>query len=1855
MTTTSRTAPGRRADQAPRRSVVGWLAPATVLALLAGLIGLAPSASAEEGPAGAPDRFTVLSKVHTDAVSTFLKDGQFSLGTRADTPDPGTEYDPAKVWFHVDDASKLTVPATGYDFIAPAGTEVWIAPESNPGGQQLWPGFSTEGVPNDAIAGNTTTFTLTDVRGPEGGSVEVYTGNGATDAHRRWSSDEDHKTFTLGRTHSHANWAFTRAGTYELDVRAQVTLGGSPAFDTATYTFVVGPLPERVATTTSLEVSDESVTQGSELTLSAEVTPAAVAGAVEFRRGGTVLGHDPVENGRAELAVSDLPTGTHQITAAFVPAIANLATGSTSDAVAVTVTDGTGTPFSLTGVGTSYDPGETLQARVAGATLGEGQEIQWRMRPAGTTYAGTVLSRFVPETDNDDARAGRLDLVMQASYDGYQLQAALVQGDQTIATTAWSSTISVADSVEPLSLGYSGPTPFRPGDVATLPVTGRQLGDGETLRVVTRPALGHFNLWNPVGPGFEALDGRTFAFEPSSTSIAPLALQVVADGVVVAQSEPLVVEIASYEFFFEGMQPLYRAGQTFDATMRVTPELGDRVTYTWAMYDDYENPMKIASGEAGRTFAMPVTSAMDGKRMFIQANVRYPSGNQTLLGGAYPHLTVTDQQGQLFQFSSLSDHYHQGSPVNLQLTADPGLVEGDLVGWEWRWPGTGWEALPGAEGLTHRFTAEQAMEGVQVRAALTFADSETEPMVAGPVTIHVDDHGTPAVQVPAVAGRTEYAEGDSLALSLELPEEGPTVLAHHRWERRTAGSGTWAVVPDQSGDQLTTPVVAADDGASYRVSILKPNGQVAYGPSPAVTISVESETSGRQFAVVPLEAHYHSGEEISLSAVTDPALTKNDFLQWEWSFPGSEEWSYLPQCCVPAQVLVAEQGLDGAQLRATLYDADGVHVSEPVTIHVDDHGGEAAQVPSVGGLTSYVEGETLALTRELPDDVTTVLPDHRWERRAAGAGPDAWEVVEGETGDELTVAATLADDGASYRVSVATPAGAVAYGPSEAVTVSVSPETATELGLAGVEDSYEVGDVLRARVVGRAATAGQTWRFFIRTVGSTGAGSTFYGDGYSHGDDEYAAWDAGRVRQTLDAGFAGYEVRARLREGGVYVAQTEWVAIDVNTTEAPLSMTFPEGPHHGSDEIAISFTGEPAAGDSVRLVYRAPGGLWSDAYFQTVEGGVLRYLEPYPSGTPTEYALQVERDGVAVSISAPVTRTVNEREVMVQGVQGVYRVGQTLSASATVYPALEGVTYSWHVQDTSGRSVLLKEGMGEDALSIELPMTADLDGARLSFQATLEHPRHGTIYPASWSSELRVSTAAPDEQLLFFKSLSGHYHQGYDIDLEIVADPALGADDTITWEWKWPGEGQEWIPFQGPSGPTHRLIAEQALADVQVRATVDFADEGEETMTAEVTIHHDDHGGVARQQPTIEGDLTVAAGETATLTRVLPANGSTVLTEHRWERKVGDGDWTVVAGETGSELSFRAAAADDGARYRVSILKPNGEVAYGPSPVVTLAVSPGAGPGPGEPGPDPEPGAPDTEPVPDDQLTEPNAGGVEVPGEQESFAPGDRVPATVGREYAGQWVSGWLHSNPAWLGWVLVDESGRVQVDLPEDAPAGAHKLVFKDTAGALIGWTELTVEPESVDPVPAATTVTAPDVRGVYGKPLELEIAVAPAASGVVSVELPGTTEQLMSELAGGRAVVKMPAGALAPGAWELPVAYAGVPGEFEASTGSVSVRVAKADPRVKVRPMQRRVEAGGTAVLRVAVSGAGVDPTGEVRVRIGRLVETVELNANGRKVVRIAVPPKARPGLRTVRVVYAGDEYVAAERVSRVVRIIR
>ncbi|GAA3457917.1 Ig-like domain-containing protein [Dactylosporangium matsuzakiense] len=96
-------------------------------------------------------------------------------------------------------------------------------------------------------------------------------------------------------------------------------------------------------TTTTLAPASQTVAPGTNVTLTATVSPAAATGTVEFKEGGTTLLTTPAGSGTFTYSTTALTNGSHSITATFHSANTAAYKDSTSSAATVTVASDTST------------------------------------------------------------------------------------------------------------------------------------------------------------------------------------------------------------------------------------------------------------------------------------------------------------------------------------------------------------------------------------------------------------------------------------------------------------------------------------------------------------------------------------------------------------------------------------------------------------------------------------------------------------------------------------------------------------------------------------------------------------------------------------------------------------------------------------------------------------------------------------------------------------------------------------------------------------------------------------------------------------------------------------------------------------------------------------------------------------------------------------------------------------------------------------------------------------------------------------------------------------------------------------------------------------------------------------------------------------------------------------------------------------------------------------------------------------------------------------------------------------------------------------------------------------------------
>jgi surface-anchored protein len=184
----------------------------------------------------------VISQGHIDAVDVHYEDGGLELHVHDESVDPPVERDPADVVLRVLPGAETTVPDDpAYRFLGTAGAPVWILPQAEDPAL-LWPGLSTEELTAGTFTGDKVTLTLRWVRGP--GALSMFTTDAVgapTVLANSGDGTPDRLALTTGG-HQHANWGFTRAGTYRATFQASATLvdGTRVTSDPAVYTFQVG-------------------------------------------------------------------------------------------------------------------------------------------------------------------------------------------------------------------------------------------------------------------------------------------------------------------------------------------------------------------------------------------------------------------------------------------------------------------------------------------------------------------------------------------------------------------------------------------------------------------------------------------------------------------------------------------------------------------------------------------------------------------------------------------------------------------------------------------------------------------------------------------------------------------------------------------------------------------------------------------------------------------------------------------------------------------------------------------------------------------------------------------------------------------------------------------------------------------------------------------------------------------------------------------------------------------------------------------------------------------------------------------------------------------------------------------------------------------------------------------------------------------------------------------------------------------------------------------------------------------------------------------------------------------------------
>ncbi|WP_233527424.1 choice-of-anchor M domain-containing protein [Micromonospora craniellae] len=804
---------------------------------------------------------------HADAIATFLgnpdfNDGAFALESKYDTSEQtGIPITAENAWFVVDDGLKQNVPA-GYEFIGEVGTSIWLAPEVR-SGESLWPGFSTESVPNNAIDGNTTKLTLVDVDGPEGANFELWASSSNLGApiDRLWSaSDEDFKSWTLGRVHKHASWAFTKAGRYDLTVEAEVAIDGQKVTDTAVYTFFVGDdsLPAAQETQTSTARSDTTAAVlGEPVQFSASVLPRTAQGWVEFvdTTGGeeTVLGHAEIDNGDASMTVSSLELGTRDVIARFVPEVVNYFTPSTASApLRVTVTaEAGGDELGIYPNKQVYEPGDEIVLEVRGMPLQGRETIWWRMwtgnQPDGSYILicgynnpcrGTTVSLGPASATLDGARVQVLAMA------GFSFLDARVRTDIVLQVSdgTWTGEQITFDGLE---------DEYYSGDPANVTVDHRDLEDGESARWVRRAVRA--TDWSPVevvqNDGVYSIPTTSGGFLDREYAYQILG----ADQNVIGQSAAIQPRVLARDVTIVDLAGVYRDGQPINARANVYPAL-EGVTYQWGVNTN-PNPNNFGAIAGATDVTFGLDARLSWNRGTLKVRAFDPLNGAQIAQGQQELLVVEDNPANplvvIGTLNTHGDHLHSTDPLRFRASAVPEPASNDRFQWYWKLPGEDeFAEMPrGNQANVDGYYGEQGLSNTQVYVVHRKENGE-EIARSTTTSFIVYDHGSPPPQRVSVKGAAPAVSvGDEVTLTAEVtldaaPQgyQGPaTHFEGRQWFVKLPGQATAEPI-EGATDGTYTFVASQDwDGAQITAAVVRGDGRVLYGPSQPVTVHVDDE------------------------------------------------------------------------------------------------------------------------------------------------------------------------------------------------------------------------------------------------------------------------------------------------------------------------------------------------------------------------------------------------------------------------------------------------------------------------------------------------------------------------------------------------------------------------------------------------------------------------------------------------------------------------------------------------------------------------------------------------------------------------------------------------------------------------------------------------------------------------------------------------------------------------------------------------------------------------------------------------------------------------------------------------------
>ena len=655
----------------------------------------------------------------------------------------------------------------------------------------------------------------------------------------------------------------------------------------------------RVPTSIVLTPALPVVAAGSPLMLSAQITADDASmpyGIVEFFSDGASIGvRGPDASGKAELSISSLDLGAHDLHAVFTPW--GYQRASTSATVPVTIVAAVGVVTTASPANPSFGDPVTLTAQVTGNAPTGSVSFTMNGDPVGTAAI--------------DASGSASLVLTNLHAGGYSIETRYDGDAQNAPNDAAKIIVSMSQARTQTTLRVD-PEVVNLGDTVTIEATVVRINDGQ-------PASGDVRLdVDSVDGTPVALDSAgktTFTVPASRTGRIPLAVYFFDNADHFGSGDTNEVEVrVPTSTVLTPVSPTVSVGQTLQLLARVTTDDGTVATGQVEVFSDGVSLGIMTLDGAGE--ARLDTTALTAGPHDLQA-VYLPSGYQRPSTSALVPVTITAVTTLTTAFSPVNPVF--GDTITLTATATGNAPTGN-VSFTLDGAAAGDASLNGSGVASIDLSSPSV--GTYAVLALYEGDGQNDATSAPPVTVTV----SPApVNLALTLPGGPIVHGEAFAVAADLGWAGGALSGQTVWIEIDSGGGfapAGQASTDAAGHVVVSGLVLPAGNHSVRARVdAASNLAAAATPGAVLTIGKASPA----IALVSLTNPSIAGQTVDLRATLSGAISPGGTVTL---LDGSAEVATLP-LALPETVFNIASLTAGSHGLMARYNGDANH--EPAT------------------------------------------------------------------------------------------------------------------------------------------------------------------------------------------------------------------------------------------------------------------------------------------------------------------------------------------------------------------------------------------------------------------------------------------------------------------------------------------------------------------------------------------------------------------------------------------------------------------------------------------------------------------------------------------------------------------------------------------------------------------------------------------------------------------------------------------------------------------------------------------------------------------------------------------------------------